>query len=683
MKQTLTMILLTLTVSAHAQTWQPAKLGNIFAPGEEIVLPLTVTGTAADSVKWTLYDFHHHELAASETAAVSGSAVIKPSVSVPGYYLVRATVSGSDTFAAFAIIRPHAATDRDNPFGAMTHFFKGMKTDLLPLLKNIGVTSIRDEHPWKQIEKTKGEFVFLPKSDNYMRDVKAAGIDPLIVLAFGNKLYDGDGNGPSTPAAYEAFADYGLAILKHYGEQVKHVEVWNEYNGSWFPTVAKNPRDRAKYYTELAKVVYPKIKAARPDVTVLGCAAVIIPLPYFDGIFKLGGLDYMDAVVIHPYRYRPEGVDTEVGELQALIRQYNGGKDKPIWATETGYWVKEVFPWEQDRKMYEKTRAEAARYLARQYTLLLKQGVAKIHWYLASDFAEFGNMGLLRHHEKDPGGMAPLTVTPAFVAYANLIRHLDGAKFVRREAQRDYTRAYVELFDRGGKQVRVAWATRPAKIRLRATQPLTISGLLGDEKTAAPDADGGVTLDLNEETIYITGAAGGVEELDTGARVIADSLDDYSKNQGGNNWYYGYLDGADGDKFVEFKQIETMWGYEWGTGEEEQKDLRILPNRAHPLKRGGADLAPTLRWRSPVAGKLRVTGFWAGVAKGDGVTGVITVDGKEVSRVSVGGPTGEKRADVDLPVTVSVGSAVDFVVRPNANAEFDATYREFAILQEN
>ena len=47
------------------------------------------------------------------------------------------------------------------------------------------------------------------------------------------------------------------------------VEIWNEVNAGTF---IKGPatQDKAYYYAELLKTVYPAIKAARPDVRVVG-----------------------------------------------------------------------------------------------------------------------------------------------------------------------------------------------------------------------------------------------------------------------------------------------------------------------------------------------------------------------------------------------------------------------------
>jgi hypothetical protein len=564
-------------------------------------------------------------------------------------------------------------------FGVMTHFAQGMATDILPLLARAGITSIRDEHYWGRVEPTKGHFEFDQAGDAYMAACAENDIDPLVAMTFGNKLYDG-GNAPATDAGREAYAHYGQEILKHYGTQVKWLEVWNEYNGSWRGGEAET--DRPRYYAEMIKVAYKRIKQIRPDVKVLGCACVLIPLPYIEGIFKHGGLDAMDAVVIHPYRGRPEGVEQEVAELEELIRTYNKGKDKPIWVTETGCMDDSEFDFEKGRNMWERGRGNAARYLARQYTLLMTRNVERSYWYLCRDHMEFKTMGLLRNAD-DP--MGRYAVAPPYVAYATLIRQLGGTAFVHREAERPYTRARVYLFKRGTAEVRACWATKPARIELATSRPLVVVDLMGVEKTLAP-VRGTVALDLGENMIYVKGAVTGVKEIVTSTQVIADNSEDYTKVQGGNNWYYGYYDG-DGtgtgngaapsgaytdDDFEYMEQVQTMWGYTWAGPAQYMKLGR---DNGHPEVIDGKAGWSVVRWKSPTKASVHLKGAFQRGEQGDGVIGVVLVDGKRVFERTVSGPGRPGSVAFDVPATVEAGTLVDFAITPGSglNIQYDST----------
>src|SRR5690606_38794229 len=216
----------------------------------------------------------------------------------------------------------------------------------------------------------------------------------------------------------------------------------------------------------------------RPDVQVLGGAVVKVPLPYLERLFQHGALEYMDAVAVHPYQTQPEGIEVALNKLKALIERYNDGTGKPIWVTESG---------RQDKS--PDGRHNVARYLVRAYTLMLSEEVERIYWYLLRDYDKFQTMGLLRGEDSPLGRYVP---TPAYVSYANLIRQLDGARYVRREATDPRTRLY--LFEKNGEEIRVGWSMEtPARIVFQTSAPLAVTDIMGREHLAPP-ADGEVVM---------------------------------------------------------------------------------------------------------------------------------------------------------------------------------------------
>jgi len=507
---------------------QSAALGNVFLTGQQVVIPVETTG---DTVAWKITDFWGATLDAGQETVVDGLANIKPAVKKNGYFVVHLTAKKdaetlADQLTSFAVIPPVAfASLKNSPFGAMTHFAQGWETDIMPLLVKAGITSIRDEQYWAHIEKARGQFVYPSHFEEYMADAQKQGLGMMYAATFGNPLYTVTWDGaPATDEARDAYANYVLHVLNHY-PQLKTAEIWNEYNGSWCGGEAST--DRPKYYAEMLKNVYPKIKAAHPDVQVGGCACVSIPMPYIESIFKHGGLPFMDAVVIHPYRGQPEGVETEVADLQALIRKYNDGKDKPIWATENGAMPNpQEYDWEQGKQMWEKSRAYTARYLVRQYTLLYSTGtVERIYWYLTRDYNEFKLMGLLRD-PKDPAGR--YAVAPPYMAMATLIRQLYGTKPAGR-AQLNSKFSYVMQFKKGDEQVRVCWATQPQHIALNVAAPVTVVDMMGAEDVLTPAA-GQVYLTLTDSPVYVKGKVDGITEgghFNIAAAQTTDILADY------------------------------------------------------------------------------------------------------------------------------------------------------------
>ena len=335
-----------------------------------------------------------------------------------------ATLAGEARTTLAIVPRFDIARMADSRYGVMTHFATGMPLDdrLLPILEKGGVSWIRDEQPWDGLEKTRGQYDFNSQFTAYMAAAKKLNMNVLFDASFGNRFYDDQPGvktyklAPYTREGYVGFANYCAAVLQRYSPQLHCIEIWNEYNGTFCDGIAT--KDRPRHYTEMLQAAYAKVKSIRPDVVVLGGAAVKIPIPYLEKLFRLGALDSMDAVAVHPYQ-TPETVERSLADLVALIKKYNHGKSKPIWATECGF-------------AHDATadRADAASHLVRMMVLESTfPEVQRIIWYLARDFREFTNMGLVRA-DSDPAGA--FTPTMPYAAYANLIGLLSGARFVQR-----------------------------------------------------------------------------------------------------------------------------------------------------------------------------------------------------------------------------------------------------------
>ncbi len=634
---------------------RPKVLGNVFLVGQPVEIPVE---TRAARLECDVLDFWGKTVCRCTSVAKENLAVLKPDIKSQGHFTARVRLAPADAGAPtaereidFAVVEPlEPAHLKASPFGAMTHFSVGWDTSIAPLIARAGVVNVRDEAFWAGAEEQKGVFNF-QRYDRYLAELRKHGIQPLIALTFANPLYDG-GKTPYTPAGCEGYGRYAQALLKHYGEQVRWLEVWNEYNGSFCSGPAT--ADRPRYYTQMCKVAYQRIKELRPDVTVLGTAAVSIPLPYFEDIFKHGGLDYMDAIVIHPYRDQPEGVEREIAELRALVRKYNHGKGKPLWATEYG--------------MGGTDPREPARYLVRMSALMRSQNVDHMFWYLMRDFNEFKGMGLI-HDGQDPRGA--YSPAPAYAAMAAMVRLLHDARFVEREAFSKYTRTYVLKFlQAGGDEVRVCWATHPGKIRVEAERPLVRVDLMGNSQPLEIDA-GAAVLDVDTSPFYLVGKARKVAEVSTGTTIVADLIEDYAKTQGATNWYYGYTDEA-GRDFKPFQIVVTPWGERWAGP---LPYLGASRGSLHPQVKDGKAVWAVQRWKSLLRGKVRIKGHFDRDRQGDGCTVIVLADGKRLYEQHAGGPKSPTRRDFALDVEVKEGTSIDFAVTPGPdnNVDFDNT----------
>jgi hypothetical protein len=229
-------------------------------------------------------------------------------------------------------------------------------------IKDIGASWIRLSAQWTQSEPAKNKYVWT-KMDNAINIARSFGLNVLLILEHPN------------PSWSHTAADYGnwaQQVAMRYGplgtSQVDHFEIWNEPNLSsfWYPI-------RATAYTEYLKAAYTSIKAIHPSSVVLtaGLAGAVgddvagkiggrttSPTTYFQGIVDNGGLDFCDAIGLHPYSsdyFDPQ--EPAIGNRTFLnyefirdLKNSEGFTTMPIWWTEWGFddkrnTVDEVLAW--------------------------------------------------------------------------------------------------------------------------------------------------------------------------------------------------------------------------------------------------------------------------------------------------------------------------------------------------
>ncbi|HEX4123852.1 MAG TPA: hypothetical protein VHY37_03935 [Tepidisphaeraceae bacterium] len=434
--------------------------------------------------------------------------------------------SGAAVSTCFTIVAPYDLVKiKQSPFGVMAHFAQGWDTDLIAQLARLGIKNVRDEIYWSSVEPRRGEFAFPASFEHYMKMLRQAHISPLTPLTFNNDLYDSAPPlktwqvAPYTNTGFAGYARYASEVVKHY-LQIRAVEVWNEYNGGF----AQGPADgRPVVYRRMLKRAYVAVKKRRPGVTVLGCATVGVPLDWIEEVFQRGGIDHMDGISIHPYGFLspPESVAAKLAALRRLIRKYNGGRDKPIWVTEQGYFTVAPGSCGNRDPITENTKAC---YLVRAWTLFLAGGVAKSFWYLARNDPNFGTMGLLAAPDDPRGRYAPL---PAATAYAVLIRALTGRRFAQRDAAAPAGRAidgeniHSYVFVGDARQLRIMWAMGgPADVSLSARGSLTVTDLFGVQRRVFPVA-GRIHLCLGPAPLYVVGDANDLRGSATDVKVPA------------------------------------------------------------------------------------------------------------------------------------------------------------------
>ena len=518
-------------------------------------------------------------------------------------------------------------------------------------LRIAGIRNVRDELYWQEIEPERGHYLFPPLYERYMEELRRAGIEPLVELTFANRAYDG-GLTPYTDEGFAAYARYGLEVLRHYGSQIRAVEIWNEYNGSFCTGPAS--KNRAQSYARMAQAAYRALKKERPQIVVAGGVTAGVPLPYFERLFSIGALNSMDVVSIHPYRFNspPEGIEDDVAALQSLIRRYNHGNPKPIWVTEIGWGTKPASA-SMDLAIDQGVQAS---FLVRAYTLLLSAGVERIYWYLFRDYGTFVTMGLVRDDKLH-------TPKKDYQAMKTLISELGNARFKRRESTRGDL--YSILFEKdGGGEVRVIWSLQPRSVAIPRT--CKVIGMLGGRLPS------GVELRIAGDPIFVEGALSGLPAAGPrAAKVVADSVRDFSGTQDSNGWSYGTFVGSS-SAFVPLKEFRTTdWKKEWCG---QYPYLSISDREQHPSESPGGAVAAVRRRTIDRGGRFRIIARFRCGSQGDGVGVKVLLEGRELFSETIGGGR-PVVSQFDSVRTVPPGGRIDFAVfpGPRGNADFDAT----------
>lgn len=480
--------------SAHADfTTVP---NTIFLDTAPATFTITTAG-AIGTISYTVADLSNTTVTSGQSMAIGGQFNLTLPSEPDGYYTLKVidhtTQSASTQTIPFAIVSPFAQ-QADSPFGVGTHFASGYDSAITPLIATMGVGTVRNDVAWNMVEQSPGQYTF-DAYDPYMQVLQQQNISPFLILDYNNNFYD-QGQTPFDAAGFTAFANYAKAVVAHYGPQLKAVEVYNEYNG----TFSTGPCARnAACYVQLLRYTYQAVKSVRPDVTVVGGAALFADLSWFTQIFQDGGLQYMDVVSDHPYTAlnvlspELEGLESLMTSLEGLIKSYNNGDAKPIWISELG-WPTSII------RVDERTQAD---YLVRGAVLSMAAGVQKFFWY---DFLNDGtsslndenNFGLL--HTPDAAGR--YTPKPSYVAYAVLTRELASQSFVGSESIGDGL--YDMLFTN---QIRVLWSTvGNHTITVSTSDPVTVTTMTGKTQTYVP-SHGEVTLGLSGDPLYLQGGS--------------------------------------------------------------------------------------------------------------------------------------------------------------------------------
>ena len=236
-----------------------------------------------------------------------------------------------------------------------------------------------------------------------------------------------------------------------------------------------------------------------PDARVIGLNTSKFDWGRQKVVWGLGGLKYVHAVGVHPYcgahhgSVRPERVHG-IGNLKSMlrlddmIRHYNNGEPRMIWASEVGYDTGGV-TWQQQADFM-------ARMIIEFKTL---ENFGKVHYHLIKD-GVFGQFGIFTRSTQPK---------PVAVSFHSLSERLTGARWLKSLETTDNVRAY--LFEQGkdGPQMLTAWSVEgPDELTLPVqSETVETMDLMGVYGSLEAD-DGLLTLQVTESPVFLTPSDG-------------------------------------------------------------------------------------------------------------------------------------------------------------------------------
>ncbi|VTN10252.1 Beta-xylosidase [Raoultella terrigena] len=233
--------------------------------------------------------------------------------------------------------------------------FNGTTDELVTLLKKYNIGTTRTDYPWSSVERVKGKFSpGNAKLESFVNISSENGIKPLIILDYGNPLYEeatkeNPKRKPTTQNTISAFTKYAVWTVNHFGSKVSMYEIWNEWvQGSGKINLkAGSSYESAKMYAKLVSETCSAIKKTSSDKKVIiGSTSPSDrnELKWLSLVLKdKGVLTCIDGISLHIYassptkKLIPEKTVTAVMLFQNYIRnELNIGYNLPIYITEIG-----------------------------------------------------------------------------------------------------------------------------------------------------------------------------------------------------------------------------------------------------------------------------------------------------------------------------------------------------------
>lgn len=241
--------------------------------------------------------------------------------------------------------------------------------------------------PYLQPERSRWDFSLLDKYLSLARAKQVKVLMPLgLVPAWASaRPQEKSGYAPGNaapPAEVDDWRRMVRRVVARSKGRVEAYELWNEVNLRQFYTGSP------EQLIELARVMHEEVKRGDP-------AALVVSPSFTNGTegvraldryLALGGGDFADVIAFHFYTPHgaPEAMLVVVAEVRAVMRAH-GIADKPLWNTESGFWIENKHQPVRSAGLVEgwevHDEATAAAFLARALIVARHAGIARFYWY--------------------------------------------------------------------------------------------------------------------------------------------------------------------------------------------------------------------------------------------------------------------------------------------------------------
>lgn len=260
-----------------------------------------------------------------------------------------------------------------NVFGMNVHtswFDPDVQWELLRMLKDAGITTVREDTTFRDPEDKKGAEATVNQQLETVLAMEAFGIEPLVMIAWFPKGFYGS---PEKLERAYKWAEYLAQRLRgrvdfHYG---------NETNSGWGAFGA------AADMGPLNAAFALGTKSGDPGAPRASFGIAEGLNNYVKEFVGTGVMDHLEALCIHPYCGTPEAGIAKSAAAKAVLRK--NGSNAQVWATEVG------FHFEKEGKLNRKTgeltgvagftKLDQENFLPRLYLLAQSHGIERIYWY--------------------------------------------------------------------------------------------------------------------------------------------------------------------------------------------------------------------------------------------------------------------------------------------------------------